>query len=574
MDIARRWLRLLCVSVLGLSLLGGCQSDDPSGESPGSSAGDEAVPLVTQEGIQDTPMYAHVELDADLSELSGAQREVIRLLIRASDHMDTLFWRQSFGDGDALVSRIDRPAVRRYAEINYGPWDRLHDNRPFLEGYGPKPPGAQFYPADMSDEEFHEAAEENEALSSLYTLVRRGEDGAVRAVPYSEAYADHLRPAAELLREAAEVSENPSLTRYLELRAEALLSDEYRPSDMAWMELEHNRIDAVIGPIETYEDQRFGYKAAFEGFVLLKDPEWSQRLARYTKLLPDLQERLPVPAAYRQEEPGRESELNVYDALYYAGDANAGAKTIAINLPNDEQVRTEKGSRRLQLRNAMAAKFEKILGPIGEMLLAPAHRKHLTFEAFFANTMFHEVAHGLGVSHTLTDEDEVSDETVRSALRDRYTTIEEGKADVLGLFMIRQLEQMNELEGSLRDHYVTFFASIFRSIRFGTASAHGRANLIRFNFFREQGAFSRDPESGTYRIHPEPWEAAVDSLSSLVLRVQGDGDYERASELVERYGQMGDTLARDLERLGEADIPVDIVFEQGPDVLGLATDGN
>jgi hypothetical protein len=214
MELARRWARLLCVSLVGLSLLAGCRSGDPSGEETTSSAAAETVPLVTQEGTRDTPMYAPVELSADLSELSGAQREVIGLLIRASDHMDTLFWRQSFGDGDSLVSALERSDVRRYAEINYGPWDRLNDNRPFLEGYGPKPPGAQFYPADMSDEAFREAAEENEALRSLYTLVQRGEDGTLRAVPYSEAYADHLRPAAELLREAADIPIRPRATEF------------------------------------------------------------------------------------------------------------------------------------------------------------------------------------------------------------------------------------------------------------------------------------------------------------------------------------------------------------------------
>jgi len=323
-------------------------------------------------------------------------------------------------------------------------------------------------------------------------------------------------------------------------------------------------LDVVIGPIETLEDKLFGYKAAFEAFVLLKDLEWSGRLARYAALLPELQRGLPVPQEYKREEPGSDADLNAYDVVYYAGDCNAGSKTIAINLPNDEQVQLQKGARRLQLKNAMRAKFDEILLPLAGVLIAPDQRAHVRFEAFFANTMFHEVAHGLGIKQTLAGRG-----TVREALRDQAGPLEEGKADVLGLYMVTRLHDSGELQGaSLEDHYVTFLAGIFRSIRFGAASAHGKANMIRFNFFQEAGAFSRDGR-GFYLVEMDRMREAVDALSERILRLQGDGDYAAVQAWVEPMVRVGPTLAADLERVDAAGIPVDIVFEQGLDVLGL-----
>ena len=294
---------------------------------------------------------------------------------------------------------------------------------------------------------------------------------------------------------AAELAEDPGFERYLELRADALLDDDYRASDLAWMEMKDNAIDVVIGPIETYEDQLFGYRAAYEAYVLIKDLAWSERLARFAQYLPELQAGLPVPDAYKAEIPGSDADLNAYDAVYYAGDCNAGSKTIAINLPNDEEVQLEKGSRRLQLKNAMQAKYEKILEPIADVLIDESQREHITFDAFFANTMFHEVAHGLGIKNTIDGSG-----TVQLALQEYASSMEEGKADILGLYMITELHRAGELgDVDLRDFYVTFMAGIFRSIRFGAASAHGKANMVRFNFFEEQGAFVRDPETGNNR---------------------------------------------------------------------------
>jgi len=326
-------------------------------------------------------------------------------------------------------------------------------------------------------------------------------------------------------------------------------------------------VDLVIGPIENYEDALFNLKAAHEAFILIKDVAWSQRLARFAAFLPQFQQELPVEAKYKNEMPGTEgTQLNAYDVIYYAGDCNAGSKTIAINLPNDEVVRTEKGSRKLQLKNAMQAKFEKILVPIAGMLIAPDQRQHVTFDAFFANTMYHEVAHGLGLGY-LSDDKSV---TVREALKETYTSIEEGKADILGLYIVNKLYDMGELgEVDLRDYYTTFMASIFRSIRFGVSSAHGKANMMRFYFFQEKGAFTRDEADGTYRIDYDKMKEAMNELTTRILTIQGDGDYEAAKAWIASEGMVKEELQADLDRLMEANIPVDIVFTQGPQVTGL-----
>lgn len=517
--------------------------------------------------------YTSVRLETDLP-LSEAHENMIPLLIEAAREMDAVFWKQAYGEPAPLLDALEGD-LRRFAEVNYGPWDRLDGNEPFIETAGPKPAGANFYPADLTKEEFEStlaAAREAgdtaraDALISLYTLVRRTEAGDLTAVPYSKAFGEHFQRAAAKLREAAEYAEDEGLRRYLTLRADALLSDDYLASDLAWMDMKDNVIDVIIGPIETYEDQLMGAKAAAEAFILVKDTAWSERLDRYASMLPELQQNLPVDAAYRTETPGSDSQLNAYDALYYAGDSNAGSKTIAINLPNDERVQAEKGSRRLQLKNSMRAKFEEILMPISGLLIAEEQREHITFNAFFANTMFHEVAHGLGINNTITGRG-----TVREALQERASALEEGKADVLGLFMLTQLEERGELdEGTdLQDNMVTFLASIFRSIRFGSSSAHGTANLIRFNYFDELGAFTRDEATGTYRVDFDAMRSASNQLANKILTLQGDGDYEGANEFFATYAVVGEQLQADLGRLGDAGIPVDIVFEQGLDVLGL-----
>jgi hypothetical protein len=507
--------------------------------------------------------YGQVRLTANLRHLTARQRQTISVLIEAAGIMDDLFWQQAYGDRASLLSPLLDKDTRLLAEINYGPWDRLDGDKPFVTGVESKPPGAGFYPADMTREEFEAA--DLAGKYDWYTLIQRDSLGELVALPYHIAYRSELNRAARLLGRAAELADDPEFKRYLTLRARALITDDYRPSDMAWMEMKNNAIDVVIGPIEQYEDKLFAYKTAYQAYVLLKDQEWSRRLARFAQFLPALQEGLPVAELYKSEKPGSDSDLNAYDVLFYAGYSNAGSKTIAINLPNDEQVQLAKGTRRLQLKNAMRAKFDKIMEPIADELITEDQRQHVTFGAFFANTMFHEIAHGLGLKHTVNGKG-----SVRSALREHQSVMEEGKADVLGLYMIAWLYERGELSGSdLMDYYVTFMTGIFRSVRFGSASAHGKANMVRFNFFRSYDAFRRDPDSGRYRVDGYNMKKAIDALSAQLLVIQGNGDYVGAGQLISQMGLVTPDLRRDLDRLSAADIPVDVVFDQGVRVLGL-----
>jgi hypothetical protein len=508
--------------------------------------------------------YITVPLTTDLGKLTDHERQMLPLLIQAARSMDEIFWLQAYGNREALLERIGDPAVRRYVQINYGPWDRLANNAPFVDGVGAKPPGANFYPHDMSKEEFQTAASRSNGkeLRSQYTVVSRDSAGRLVATPYHVVYSSLVAPAVANLRKAAQLADDPGLRRYLELRAKALETDEYQASDLAWLDMKNNTIDVVIGPIENYEDQLFGYKTSNEAFVLVKDKDWSARLARYAAMLPGLQQQLPVTAPYKRERPGTDSDLNAYDAVYYAGDANAGSKTIAINLPNDEEVQLRKGTRRLQLKNAMRAKFEKILVPLADELIAEDQRSHIDFDAFFSNVMFHEVAHGLGIKNTINGRG-----TVREALKEQAGALEEGKADILGLYMVTKLHQQGELKAPLEDNYVTFLASIFRSVRFGASNAHGRANAAQFSFFEERGAFSRDSSSGRYRVDFRRMREAVDALAGQILRFQGDGDYAGVTRFMEQRGKLSPVLQQDLARLGSKGIPVDVVFDQGEQVL-------
>ena len=533
-----------------------------------AACGAKAPPEMADESIDEfaprPEIYAEFALTTDLSFFTDEQREMLGLLIQASEIMDDLFWKQTYGEGyEEWLGSIGDDETRLFAEQNYGPWDRLDNEKPFIEGVGPKPPGANFYPIDMSKEEFDAAYLPGK--NELYSLIRRDEEGELILVPYHVEYAEELKAASQLLHQAADLAVSQDFANYLKLRANALISDDYQLSDLYWMDVKDNEIDVVIGPIENYEDRLFGFKAAYESYVLIKDLEWSARLAKFVTFLPELQEGLPVPDEYKQESPGSDSDLNAYDVIYYAGHSNSGGKTIAINLPNDEEVQLQKGTRRLQLKNVMKAKFEKILEPIADVLVDDSQRKHISFDAFFANTMFHEVAHGLGVKNTITGKG-----IVRKAMLDVASVMEEGKADVLGLYMVSELQKAGELgDVDLRDYYVTFMASVFRSIRFGASEAHGKANMVRFNFFVENGAFVRDTESGKYRVDFDQMNNAMEALSRKLLILQGDGDYEGAVELTATKGVIGEQLQADLNRLTQASIPVDITFKQGASVLGI-----
>lgn len=505
--------------------------------------------------------YVRVPLTTDVRLLSDNQKRIIPLLIEIAKVMDDIYWMQTFGNKDNLLNSVESPDAKRLIMINYGPWNRLHGNVPFIDGINEKPKGANFYPPDLSVEEFE--AFSDTTKSSLYTLIRRNKNGELESIPYHKAYEKQIKKASVLLNVAAEIAEDEGFKKYLRLRSKALLTDDYFESDMAWLDMKTNKIDFVVGPIENYEDQLFGYKAANESFILVKDMVWTKRLAHYATLLPMLQKELPVKPEYKKEKPGSKSDLGAYDVIYYAGDCNAGSKTIAINLPNDSRVQLAKGSRKLQLKNAMQAKFDNILIPISEVLIHPSQRKHIKFNSFFENTMFHEVAHGLGIKNTINGKGEV-----RKALKEQYSAIEEGKADILGLFLVTKLKEKGELDVDLMDNYVTFMASIFRSIRFGASSAHARANLMRFYYFKEMGAFTRD-DDGYYSINFDKMQEAMNKLSELILTLQGNGDYEAVKKLMEEKGVIGKVLQSDLDRLMKLNIPIDIVFDQGVQTMGL-----
>ncbi len=516
--------------------------------------------------------YATVKLTTDMKALTPNEQQMIPLLIEAADAMNAPFWTEAYGNRDSLLQHVPGADARKLVEINYGPWNRLGNNAPFVPEIGPKPEGANFYPPGMTKSEFDSAAATSKArgdsLKSLYTMIRRDANGRLTAVPYSKFFAAAHGIAAQKLLAAAKLADDPGLKKYLTMKAAALQNDDYQPSDYAWMAMKNNTLDIVVGPTETYEDELFGYKAAHEGVVLVKDKAWSARLARYTAMLPSLQAGLPVPAAYRPKLEGTASDLNAYDVLYYAGQANTGAKTIAINLPNDEVVQSKAGTRRLQLKNAMRAKFDVILMPIAKSLIADDQLPYLNFDAFFENTMFHEVAHGLGIKNTLNGGGKV---TVRMALKERAGALEEGKADILGLRMVQELNTRGDLgKEDVRANYVSFLASLFRSMRFSAADAHGRANIVAFNFLQQQGAFTRDSATARYRVDFDKFRAGMNALATKILTLQGDGDYAGVGAFNDQYGKITPETQKDLARLASLGVPVDVIFEQGVSVAGSA----
>ncbi|HOT88426.1 MAG TPA: Zn-dependent hydrolase [Bacteroidales bacterium] len=505
--------------------------------------------------------FAKVDLKTDLSKLTENEKKMIPVLIEIAKLMDDIFWIQTFEDKDSLFSSIKDENTRKFVEINYGPWERLNANAAIISGIGPKPAGANFYPKDMIKEEFEKLSDKNK--TSLYTLIRRDDEGKLKVIWYHEAFKEKVNKASELLIKAAELAEDAGLKKYFELRAKAILTDDYYESDIAWMDMKTNTIDFVVGPIENYEDGLYEYKAAQEAAILVKDKEWSKKLEKFISILPDLQKKLPVDKKYKTEIPGASSDMAVYDIIYYAGDANSGGKTIAINLPNDEKVQEKKGSRRLQLKNAMKAKFDNILLPIAEQLIDSNQLTFVKFDAFFNNTMFHEVAHGIGIKNTINGKG-----TVRKAMKDISSAFEEAKADVLGLFLVEKLiEEKQITETTIKESYTTYMAGLIRSVRFGATEAHGKANMMCFNYFEEMGAFKS--ENGKYKVDIEKMKIAIEKWADKILVFQGNGDYEAASLFLKKYGNVKPELQKGLDNLKNANIPVDVVFNQGVDVLGL-----
>ncbi len=525
----------------------------------------QGISLMTKEKILEKKLnsFATVQLVSDISHLSDNQKKMLGILFQVADLMEEIYWEEAYGDKSKLMLTTESDVLKKLYSINYGPWERLNNNKAFLPQFGEKYAGANFYPRDMTAEEFDSFDDADK--KSLYTIIRRNSEGELQKFWYHEYFKSQVEKASRLLLEASLLSEDEGFKIYLEKRAEALLTDNYYESDVAWMEMKNNKIDFVVGPIENYEDNLYSYKAAHESFILIKDMDWSETLLKLVFLLTMLQKVLPVSPKFKAETPGTGSDMNVYDAVYYAGDCNAGSKTIAINLPNDPKVRANYGSRKLQLKNSIRYKFEKILIPIANVLITEEQRQYIDFNAFFENTMFHEVAHGLGLDYTINGKG-----SVRQALKENYTAIEEGKADILGLYIVTKLAEMGELgEKDLRTNYVTFMASTFRSVRFGVASAHGKANMIRFYYFQEMGAFSRDEVTGTYSVDFDKMKEAMKNLTIDIITMQGLGDYEKAKNVVEEKGYIRTQLQNDLSRLNELSIPVDLVFEQGSKVLEL-----
>ncbi len=515
---------------------------------------------------QESPMkvkveeYAHVELKSDLvSGLNDKEKELVKIFFQVGEITDNLFWKQTFGDKSKLDSITD-PYAKEFAMIHYGAWDRLDNNKPFLSGYGEKLDVCNYYPHDITAEEFEAFDDANK--DSWYTVIRRNDDGSLKSVWYHEAYAEEIGRICALLEKAVTLAEDPGLKNYLEKRIEAFKTDDYLASDLAWMDMKDSKVDFVTGPIESYDDMFRETKTSYESFVLLKDEARSKDLAKFVSMLPALQKELPCAPEYKTFVPGTSSDLNVYDAVYYAGDCNAGSKTIAINLPNDERVHALKGTRRLQLRNSMKAKFDKILMPIGELIMTPEQQKYLNFDAFFWNVTFHEVAHGLGVKQTIN-----TNESVDAVMGTEKTSWEEAKADILGLFMVTKLVEMGEITNiTAEDAIATYIAGILRSVRFGAASSHGKANMMCFNYMEKTGAFSRDAK-GQYVIDFQKAKEAMNGWAELILKTQGDGNVEFAAKYRAENGGITPALQADLDKINGAGIPRDITFIQGVDVL-------
>ena len=504
--------------------------------------------------------YAHVELKSDLvSGLNDKEKELVKIFFQVGEITDNLFWKQTFGDKSKLDTITD-PYAKEFAMIHYGAWDRLDNNKPFLGGYGEKLDVCNYYPHDITAEEFEAFDDANK--DSWYTIIRRNDDGSLKSVWYHEAYAEEIGRICALLEKAVTLAEDPGLKNYLEKRIEAFKTDDYLASDLAWMDMKDSKVDFVTGPIESYDDMFRETKTSYESFVLLKDEARSKDLAKFVSMLPALQKELPCAPEYKTFVPGTSSDLNVYDAVYYAGDCNAGSKTIAINLPNDERVHALKGTRRLQLRNSMKAKFDKILMPIGELIVTPEQQKYLNFDAFFWNVTFHEVAHGLGVKQTIN-----TNESVDAVMGTEKTSWEEAKADILGLFMVTKLVEMGEITNiTAEDAIATYIAGILRSVRFGAASSHGKANMMCFNYMEKAGAFSRDAK-GQYVIDFQKAKEAMNGWAELILKTQGDGNVEFAAKYRAENGGITPALQADLDKINGAGIPRDITFIQGVDVL-------
>ncbi|MHB2148504.1 dipeptidyl-peptidase 3 family protein [Calditrichota bacterium LG25] len=506
--------------------------------------------------------FAPTEIKYDHSLLDERKQKVVENLYRAAKIMDEIFLDQvyfkNFEIREQLRASSDPLDQLRleYFTIMFGPFDRLNHDKPFI-GNTPKPKGANYYPPDMTREEFENwlkaHPEDEAAFTSEFTVIRR-QNGKLVAIPYSEYYKEYLTRAADYLKKAAEFADNPSLKKYLQLRAEAFLNNDYYESDLAWMDLKDHTIEVVIGPYEVYEDKLFNYKAAFEAFITLRDPVESAKLKKFAGYLDEMEKNLPIPDAYKNFNRGSESPMVVVQEVFSAGDTKAGVQTLAFNLPNDERVREAKGSKKVMLKNIHEAKFDKLLKPIAEKVLFAEQLPLVTFEGFFNHTLMHEISHGLGPGKIVLNGRQTE---VKKELKETYSSIEECKADVLGmynnLFMIEKGVYPPEFEKQI---YVTFLAGIFRSIRFGINEAHGAGNAVIFNYLLEKGAYQFDPAAHRVKVNFEKIKDGVRDLANKVLTIQAQGDYMGAKQLLEKYGVESEPIMIMRARLQE--LPVDI----------------
>jgi hypothetical protein len=507
--------------------------------------------------------FAPVDLTADVSKLPENERQALAKLVAASKIFDALFLRQVWEGNESMLldlARDDSPlgrARRHYFLINKGPWSRLDSNEPFIAGVPKKPEEANFYPAGATKAELESwfkglSGAERTRATGFFTTIRRGPDGKFVAVPYSLEYQGEIANVVELLREAAALTTQPTLKGYLEKRAASLLSNDYYDSDVAWMELDAS-IEPTIGPYEVYEDEWFNYKAAFESFITLRDDVETEKLMRFGSELQEIENNLPIDPKYRNSKLGALAPIRVVNTVFSSGDGNRGVQTAAFNLPNDERVISEKGSKRVMLKNNQEAKFKMVLQPIAQVALAADDRQHVSFDAFFTHILMHELMHGLG-PHNINVGGRAT--TVRQEFKDTYSTIEEAKADISGLFALQYLVDHQKLDKSLdQTMYVTYLASMFRSIRFGITEAHGRGVAIQLNYFLDNGGVTVSAD-GTFAVNPERIKQNVLDLTRDLMTMQAVGDYAAAKQMMEKLAIVRPQTQVVLDKL--KGVPVDI----------------
>jgi len=516
-----------------------------------------------------TARFAPVDIAADVTKLNDGDRKALARLVEVAHIIDALFLRQVWAGNDALMQQLsydtlgpsagagDAAARLHYFLINKGPWSRLDHNQAFIAGVPAKPEGANFYPPDATKEDVQKwldslSGDEKARATGFFTTIRRGADRRLTAVPYSVEYQGELGRMAALLREAADLTSAPTLKTFLQARADALLSNDYYASDVAWMELDAP-IEPTIGPYEVYEDEWFNYKAAFEAFITLRDDAETAKLQSFSKHLQALEDALPIDPKYRSAKLGELAPIRVVNVVMTAGDGNRGVQTAAYNLPNDERVVREKGSKRVMLKNVQDAKFRMVLLPIAKVALPGVDQKRVSFDAFFTHILMHELMHGLG-PHNITVGGSAT--TVRQQLKETYSTIEEAKADVSGLWALAQLANQKAIDPAIgRTMYTTFLASAFRSIRFGISEAHGRGIAIQMNYLLDHGAF-RVNSDGTFAVDDAKMADAVTSLTRDIMTLQAEGSYEKAKELITTLGVVRPQVKVVLDKL--AAVPVDI----------------